>query len=458
MSDRIVTDKPIIDPVYSQNAPNQSIDLGQVAVRFDFQGTTYNEVASAAMDFLPDHKLRFTIPFDDGQSVWKAKLSGILQIPLTLAKQNVTFDCSYVSTLRGGIAFSPMNSAVTVTQPCSTISTATFHLFNFPDFHSPEDYILTTGEPPLQGFKTCGRAILKADDWIITIAATERTDQLDKRLLDGYVITHIGQIVREDGATFTSEQLDDVLACLCYFLSFTLGRWVGAELPVGFDGSGNRVFERWGMGRTTQGPWESFCSWFHPLHGELLSQVFPGFMRMWKSELWHTPLTHALYWYVGACKGGAGIGVDTGLILAQAALELLAWNYCVQDRKMVSSQAFRRNGLCASDKLRLLASSMDIPLAIPSDLLALHGRPGKKWEDGMEAITSIRNSLVHPDNQLAVSSDSYAEAYRLSLWCINLVLLRLCNHNGRYVNLPATSGGLVTFDLVPWVKNDSTKA
>jgi hypothetical protein len=44
-----------------------------------------------------------------------------------------------------------------------------------------------------------------------------------------------------------------------------------------------------------------------------------------------------------------GIGIDAGLILAQPVLELLAWTYCVQDRKMVSPEAFHRRGLSAAN-------------------------------------------------------------------------------------------------------------
>ena len=59
----------------------------------------------------------------------------------------------------------------------------------------------------------------------------------------------------------------------------------------------------------------------------------------------------------------------------------------------------------------------------------------------MEAITGIRNSLVHPDAG-AKSSDSYYEAYNLSLWYLDLILLHLCGHNGSFANrlIPALGG------------------
>ena len=122
------------------------------------------------------------------------------------------------------------------------------------------------------------------------------------------------------------------------------------------------------MRRIASGPWNGSCSWFDEQNGELLSQVFPGFMALWKNTLWREPLTHALYWYLGACDRGVGVGVDTGVILAQTALELLARTYCVKDRKMVSPIAFKPRALNAADKLRLLTSSLSIPREIPPSL------------------------------------------------------------------------------------------
>jgi hypothetical protein len=259
----------------------------------------------------------------------------------------------------------------------------------------------------------------------------------------------VGQVAREDGADFTSEQIEDLLSCLCYFLSFALGRWAGPTLPIGFDRDGNLVFEEWGMRRTAGGPWNGSYSWLDKRHSELLAQVFPGFVTLWKNATWREPLTHALYWYLGASDRGVGIGNDTGLILAQTALELFAWTHCVQDRKMVSPGAFKPRALTAADKLRLLASSLGIPKEIPPVLSALLGRPGKKWEDGMDAITAIRNSLVHPDGANE-SVGTYYEAYNLSLWYIDLILLRLCGHKGNYANRLVPSRMVGTVEPVPW--------
>ncbi|MCX7428007.1 MAG: hypothetical protein NTW96_20555 [Planctomycetia bacterium] len=462
MSDHVELSKPLIAPVYSQTEANQPIALGREAVEFEHEGTTYRKTADVRMRFVPDSRLQFIVPSEDKNPLLGMRLisSPRDDLKLTLTDRSIPFDgfVAAVGDKHGGIVFSPKQSAITVTPPSSAISTAKFHLFNFPEFRAPEDYFLQTGEPPLQGSMVCGCVVLKTDDWRITVAATDRTSDLVEglRAQGGYALTHVGQIVREDKTTFASEQLDDVLSCLHYFLSFVLGRWAGLSLPIGFDRDGKRVFEWWGMGRCAAGRWNASCSWWDTLYGQWLSEVFRGFVSLWKKPLWRQPLTHVLYWYVQACDPSVRIGVDTGLVLAQAALELLAWTYCVQERKMVSAAAFKRGKLAAADKLRLLASSLNIPREIPSHLSALYHRQGKPWDDTMHAITSIRNSLVHPDSQLSVPDSSFYEARNLSLWYIDLVLLHLCGYSGKYSNRLAR--GVRTVDFVPWAQDAADTA
>jgi hypothetical protein len=459
MTDRITLGSPLIEPIYSQLNPNEPILLGQEAVQLRSKGTTYQDVAKVMMRFVPNKRIEIVCPLKNEPMLGlEMFLDDNGNIKLTLTGRGVGFDvfCASVGGEHGETVFLPKASGVMVSPPSNSISMVTVHLFNFPHFLGPEDYTLTTKNEVRQTFQRCDRVVLEAAGWKITIAATDRTDKAAAALKSqgGYVLTHMAQITRSDDSTFSSQQLAELLNSLHYFLSFALGRWAGVALPVGFDAAGNIVFEEWGMRIAADGPWRGGTSWFDSQHSELLPQVFPGFVTLWMSNLWQKPLSDALYWYLGASDRRVGIGVDTGLILAQTALELLAWNYCVLDRKMISSSAFQPRRLSAADKLRLLASSLNIPLGIPPNLPALHAKRGKKWIDGMEAITDIRNSLVHPAAKQQLLDSTYFEAWKLSLWYIDLVLLRLCRHSGQYANrLSQRWGGQV--ELVPWTKSQS---
>jgi hypothetical protein len=152
MSERIEVDRPLIESLYSQDEPNQPIELGQVAVQFDCQDAVYHKTANAIMRFLPKDSLEFVVPLE-GEDSWlgmKLLQSSNSNIRLTLTDRAVTFDAllSSAGGKHGGLVFCPTQSAITVTQPSAAISSATFHLFNFPAFLGPENYSLKTGSPP----------------------------------------------------------------------------------------------------------------------------------------------------------------------------------------------------------------------------------------------------------------------------------------------------------------------
>ena len=496
MSERITVSKPLIEPVYWQSAPSQQIDLGKVALEFALDGNAFDAMAQVSMRFLPDDRLMFTVaPTDESErppmsvedkfkafsahigtagapvdrTMTEAQMKVALAYgfwpggkwdgKLVLKDRGVTVDAFCVKSGGDGtIEFMPSVSVVTTTPPANNIAIAKFHLFNFPKFSGPDNYIITSDTQTRHISTACGRAILKADGWVVTIAATDKTDDLCKALeaQGGYAITHMGEIKREDGAAFSTHQLDDLMHCLHAFLSFVLGRWAGLAFPVGFDKAGNKVFEQWGLPSTASGDWHGSKSWFDEHHGELLAETFPGFLALWKDSLWHEALWKATYWYLIANDSN----VDSGLILAQTALELLAWTYCVEQRRMASAQAFgERGGLCAADKLRILASTLAIPLGLPAHLDALNApMPGRKWQDAMDAITGIRNVLVHPHAKTEPPKGSYYEAAKLSLWYLDLILLRLCGHKGKYGNRLASPRWTGSVESVPWANGEPEKA
>jgi hypothetical protein len=60
-------------------------------------------------------------------------------------------------------------------------------------------------------------------------------------------------------------------------------------------------------------------------------------------------------------------------------------------------------------------------------------------EDGPEAITRIRNLASHPTKQNLQKLHNYArgvrfEAWQLTLWYVEMVILKLLGHNGFYRN------------------------
>ncbi|MCH8150561.1 MAG: hypothetical protein IH987_21725, partial [Planctomycetes bacterium] len=131
------------------------------------------------------------------------------------------------------MVFVAEKSVVTATKSSRSLAEAVFHLFNFPDFHGPTDYVIETCAGNHTTQRRCGRVTLKADGWTVTIAGFDKTSDASKKLKEhgGFIITHMGKIQRDDASTFSSKQLEDVLNCIHYFLSLALGRWAGVALP-----------------------------------------------------------------------------------------------------------------------------------------------------------------------------------------------------------------------------------
>ncbi|QDU27359.1 hypothetical protein ETAA8_24460 [Anatilimnocola aggregata] len=452
MSLEILLQAPIA-PVYTQNFANEPISFGNHSIDFEVDGVTLNYEADFRLRFAPRDRLEIVCPMngDEGPAIHTLFDRGDLQLRFT--KRNVSFDALFSSAhgSKGTLEFVPARSAICATAPSNCISRAVVHLFNLPKFLSAQDYIFRTHEPPLFGGCRCGRVVLRFDGWTITIAANLQTGKMLEELKEkgGYAITHICEIVREDSSQFSTKSVTEIITCLQYFLSFAFGRWSAVALPVGFDENGRVVHEEWGLPMVSDGAWNSSQSWFCEQEGEILSQVFPGFANLFFQKTWRKALTNALYWYLGASDRGVGIGVDTGLILAQTALEGLAWTYCVEDKKLVTKDAFAPRGLSAANRLRLLTTSLGIPSEIPKELRTLHAQPGKQWEDGLEAVTKIRNGLVHSGEIKGLPEGAFYDAWRLSMWYLDLVLLRLCGHEGNYANR-ITRRAVWESSRVPW--------
>jgi len=320
----------------------------------------------------------------------------------------------------------------------STISACLFHL---PNFH---DYL--------------GTSVLEAQDWVITVDRAPSADETfhkSLRSLAGYGITHIGKIQKVNGEVFRYADARELLGYLAYFLSFCRGNWVAPLLPVGIDTDGTRQWEEWRDWPV--GRWENVQTWFNLFSSKCVSNPFAGCLRRLKSDTWGEPVRLSIWWYISSNTRAGGL--EGSLVLSQAAFELLSWTYLVEDSKVLSKRGFE--DLPASDKLRLLLSNAKIQLAIPDTLTELQKlSTSSSWQDGPHALTEMRNGLVHPGpkkRRIILDADPIAvfEAWSLSLWYLELLLLWLFGYEGDYSNrlIRGVSRG-EEVERVPWNRSD----
>jgi hypothetical protein len=324
----------------------------------------------------------------------------------------------------------------------SKISYIDFHLFNFVDFINSE----VTKENDGTKKDNIKYVDLVCDEWHIelkSLISSHENSQLIKEV-GGYQLTHIGRVRKKDNTLFSGQKARQFLEALRIFLSFAKGGWCEPICSVGFNESDMRVYELW---NSPIEPWHKFKSWFDSRNSSQLEKFFPFFMNKWRDDEWKQDLHEIIYWYINANFSSRGI--DVGIILSQAAIERLSYVYSVKYKKLIAMKGFKN--LWASDKFRLLFSSLNIPIDIPEETPTILKLSEKfKWIDAPHALTEIRNSLVHPENKNQEDLASvYNEAWNLSLWYLEMGLLAVFNYSGTYGNrLKQRWKGQV--ENVPW--------
>ena len=422
-------------PAFEFGNLNQSVVLAKDTVVIEIDSNTYTGNGEVRLDLLPRANVHV---YGDFQG-----------IPSTIAL-NCMFNHKKISSLSfGGMAipgfrldiggdanqetmtlkWSPKSEPIVgIGDDSTTMQRLVFHLFNFKDI--------------------LGTANLGTNDWQVELRPlTETSDRFKKLKAEGgYALTHIGCLRKTDGSNFSGKEAAEKLRALRFFISFAKGIWCEPVCAVGFDKSDNRIWESWLSPRES---WHSPISWFDPHHCEQLANLFSGFMMRWDDENWRDALREVIYWYLNANYSPRGI--DAGIILTQAAIERLSYEYAVKDKKLIEAKGFK--DLRASDKFRLLFSSLDISIDIPIDVPKLKELAQQfNWLDAPHTLTEVRNSLVHPEHkQRGQFRSAIYETWKLGLWYLELSLLRICGYSGTYSNR-LVSEWVGQVEDVPWKK------
>jgi hypothetical protein len=444
-----------LTPFYVTEQPNQAITISESEdVELVHENSAHRGLAEVSLQFLPSPSLVIKARFD-ADSVVPIHSLGFGPHLLRFVSRNTETEVivtelstEYVGTMSVQATLVPNGEMVSfglTDRP--TIREVRFHVVNFLNFYSHDDQFSNNrsfGDETTGRWQLLGATNLAVDGWRITLSALPTTSDLEKalRAQGGYAITHVGTVKREDDDLFSVDQAKDLLDCLHYFLSFARGFWVSLVLPVGLSQEGERVWQEWGI--TLIDRWRFVLSWFDGASGQLLKEVFPGFWRRWTDSIWNEAMRMAIYWYVESNTKPA----DTGVALSQFALELLDKLL----RPGSGEQECRRssNRPPAGKRFKGLLDSLAIPTQIPASLspLAFLARE-KGWSDGPEAFAGIRNKIVHADTMNQTPLSIRGQAWKLGQWYLEMVLLRLFGHVGRYANRLSYRHRGQT-DLVPW--------
>ncbi len=323
-----------------------------------------------------------------------------------------------------------------------------FHIANFPAFlcggDDSTDIQCESKNGKSTSYKRLGCSILEDGVWRIEIQELPETSKLIEKMKNdgGSAITHVGRLVRRDNRLFSASKGSEPLRKLYLFLSFVRGGWTSPLLCVGRNRLEETIFEDWSQ-RTTS-PWHVRTSWFDVHHGEWMAKLYPGFTSLIDDDMMGKAVSSALYWYLRSNSGGTGFGVDSGIILSQAALERLSSAYLDQNKIMLSRKA------SAAERLREVLQRLGIPQSIPVETMYLRAAKRRHgWSDGPEALTKVRNALVHP-GRLKIGK-VVPDTWRLAQWYIEMTVLCLAGYEGDYSNR-LKSRWVGEFEAVPWLR------
>jgi hypothetical protein len=309
-----------------------------------------------------------------------------------------------------------------------------FHLVNFWSYLAPHT--------PEAGYHP-RRVVFEGGGWRVTLQEVPAAEGLFRALRDesGCGITHAGRAQKVDGSPITRSDAQNLFSALAYFFSFSRGLWSPAVLHIARDAADAVLWQEWLVQPAT--PWRMVLSWF-PLHeAACLAGVFPGFMRLWQHPDWQDILRVVIHWYLESnLQAGA---IEGAVVLCQNALERLAYYFLVHDRGVLTEQAFG-NGpgrQSAAQRIRRLLQELGVPAVIGANTVRINHlaavATARGWMDIPDALTVLRNSIIHPDHHNTQRLQNYPiparnEAWILGLWTLEVCLLKLFGHAGNYAN------------------------
>ncbi|BDI17758.1 hypothetical protein ANSO36C_35600 [Nostoc cf. commune SO-36] len=439
---------PAIIPIYLTGEPNQPIQLYQGSLKITQEGTVYEGNGTVFFEWLPSPDVKFLFSKSDNEF--------LIQLELGKGNLNLSEIQSYaevfISSIPMDFEHESGDISGTLNKPAilrseNNLSHIVFHLTNFHQFSGMP---ISTSRAMWRG-----RLILEAENWNVFIDSLQNLGDIIKSLESkgGYAITHVGRLERSDKKPFTTKDADDVLEALHWFVSFCRGFRTSPILLVGYDNSSEKVWENCTYSYTTSA-WRSVHSWFADSQDSCsLGKLFPGFLNRWRSTTWNQPIRFAIHWYLESiAQAGA---VQGSIVLMQAAFEILAWTLLVEEKGIISQQEFEK--LKAAEKLRHLLSQCGVPLKIPDSLTELlKASKELNWVDGAQALTEIRNAIVHPNPKkrqkyLNRPFPEQIDAYKLGLWYLELILLNLFEYKGKYFNRIANKEFYQeNIEVVPW--------
>lgn len=330
------------------------------------------------------------------------------------------------------------------------------HWFNLPNWHGPE--ILVSDEHGLH-HQWRGRLVIEVDYWTITLDVRRDHSAVwqDLHKSDVYVMTHVMEIRRTDGASFTARDAEPVLTAMHGGVSFALGRWAAPMLPVGLDGNGATVWEEWKVGFCDPARSPSPGWWHEADHmalADFLKLLVTAFGDPGRRERLWVQMVLAI---TATYRPGF---VEPRIMLGASGLEHMTWQNLVIAGLMTQAD-YESKSLSAAEKLRRVLKKANISVDIDGNMhpamahLATDQLQYGLQLDGPEAVTWTRNRLIHPtpgkaNRNIYSYPGLLTEVWLLLRYYLVLLILHSLGYKGNCRDLRNRTGWASNTAAVPW--------
>lgn len=288
-----------------------------------------------------------------------------------------------------------------------------------------------------QTITTRSRISLDNQKWKIIIDKNIEYNNLNKELeiVGSYNILYTGKITSIKGQKFTYNETEEIINCLDVFLSFINGRRISTLFLNGF----NEGIKKW----TDYSPKsvESYkdvtsCIYYRNINS--LDIMWKEFSAIWETDKGNDFLKSIIHWYTQS-NNKAGL-LEGAIIMAQAGLEkLYYWTSKEENHPENTPQKLRKLTKYLHIKdFEVLSNYTNL-----NEFSQIHIEK-YKHRDIAGIITTIRNNIIHPIKTVTINSQTKNEALQLSLWVIEIALLKINKYEGKYHD--RTTGKLIDFE------------
>jgi hypothetical protein len=428
-----------LSPVYAFNEPGQPIVLHDAPVGGLVPLDTPGVVE---LSCVPDLGV-----------VWKIEdrsVVGVAGDPVTLVLRRPDGDAPVTGVWRS--RHDGWSNGAVVGQADAPLQRVVMHWFNLPDFHGP---IALTRSSEVDDW-WLGRWEMEVGGWKLTLDVRPDHARVWRNLHEAhvYVMTHVMELRRADGASFTAAEAEPLLTALHVGVSFALGRWAAPMLPVGEDHMGKVVWEDWHP-RHCDPARKSSRGWWHeqqqPSLTDFLSRVIAAF-----ADPDRLPALRLQLMFGIAAINDRGF-VEQRVMMGAAGLEHIMWQTLVLQDGMSESQYREKD---AHELLRRVLTDARIPTDIDAGLLPVTARFAAeetlrqgKVLDGPDVVTQIRNRLVHPrgaQERVYRLDGLVAEVWLLTRHYLVLLILHSLRYQASYRDLRRVRGWVGEVGTVPW--------